>query len=43
MYYISCKNLGISYKFAMSKINKDFEKDLQELEKKVKDYSQQAR
>ena len=26
----------------MSKINKDFEKDLQELEKKVKDYSQQA-
>ena len=42
MYYISCKNLGISYKFAMSKINKDFEKDLQELENKVKDYSQKA-
>ena len=31
MYYISCKNPGISYKFAMSKINKDFEKDLFEL------------
>ena len=38
MYYISCKNLGISYISAMSKIDKD----LKELEKKIDKYTEQA-
>ena len=38
MYYISCKNLGISYISAMSKIDKD----LKELDKKLDKFTKQA-